>query len=330
MTLSPGSRLGRYRIVALIGAGGMGVVYRAHDEKLGRDLALKVLPPETMADETARSRLIREARTASSLNHPRIAHIYEVGEDQGNLFIAMELIEGGPLSKLIQKGGILAESVLNYAYQIADALAYAHARDVVHRDLKSANVMVTPEGWIKILDFGLAKRLQERPEEDSRHELNLTATGLVLGTPNYLPPEVLVGGKADARSDVWALGVMLYEMVTGKLPFGGGSVGHLAEAILNTAPSPISGRVPVGLRAVIERCLAKEPSARYQNGAEVLAALKRLQPQSGWKPPGALQRIGIPALLGVLLIAAGIAFGTGMIRLPWAGAPDGADRKSTR
>src|SRR5688500_2060997 len=128
MTLSRRSRLGRYRVVALIGAGGMGVVYRAHDEKLGRDLALKVLPPETMADETARSRLIREARTASSLNHPRIAHIYEVGEDQGNLIIAMELIEGDPPSKLIQKGGIHAEPVQNYDYQMTDALAYDAAR----------------------------------------------------------------------------------------------------------------------------------------------------------------------------------------------------------
>ena len=268
--------LSHYRIVSYIGAGGMGAVYRAHDERLARDLALKVLPCETMGDPTARARLLQEARMASSLNHPHIAHVYDVGEDRGHLFIAMELVEGRPLHDLIPPGGLSTGSLLQYGVQIADALAYAHEHDVIHRDLKSANVVITPEGRAKVLDFGLAKRLHGDAGERATPDLNLTATGMVLGTPSYLPPEVLMGAKADARSDVWALGVVLYEMASGGLPFGGGSMPELAGAIMNQPPTPLSGHVPVGIRALIARCLAKDPSNRYQNGGEVRAAIKML------------------------------------------------------
>ncbi|HYJ33039.1 MAG TPA: serine/threonine-protein kinase, partial [Candidatus Binatia bacterium] len=262
MPLTSGTTLGHYRVLAPLGVGGMGEVYRAHDPRLQRDVAIKVLPPDAVLNEEARTRLVREARTASSLNHPHIAHIYEVGKEEGALFIVMELVEGSPLAERIRGGTLAADSIPMLALQIASALEYAHKRGVIHRDLKSANVMVTPEGWAKVLDFGLAKRVQDDSRPVSAAELDLTRSGLILGTPNYLPPEVLLGGKADARSDVWSFGVMLYEMTMGRLPFGGGSVVQLADAIVNAAPGPVSGRVPVGLRAVIEKCLAKEPDAR--------------------------------------------------------------------
>jgi len=303
-----GKTISRYRVVGPLGAGGMGVVYRAHDERLGRDLALKILPPETMADESARVRFTREARLASSLNHPHIAHIYEVGEDGGHLFIAMELIEGRPLRELIPPEGLPVESVVAHAIPIADALAHAHERGVIHRDLKSANVMVSSGGWVKVLDFGLAKRIEEETGGLSRTDMNLTSTGMVLGTPNYLPPEILLGARADARSDVWALGVVLYEMTTGKLPFVGASVSDLAHAIVHATPTPMSGRVAVGLRAVIERCLAKRPEDRFANGAQVRAALENLRSGRPRSSSSLARRLWIPA--GVLLLALAGALAT--------------------
>ncbi len=297
-----------YRVVSLLGAGGMGMVYRAHDERLGRDLALKILPCDMMGDETARARLIREARTASSLNHPHIAHVYDVGEDRGHLFFAMELVEGKPLKELIPRGGLPLSTVCQYGAQIADALAFAHERGVVHRDLKSANVMITPEGRVKVLDFGLAKRVDD-PRDDDKKDPDLTASGMILGTPNYLPPEVLLGGSADARSDIWALGVVLYEMASGKLPFDGASMGELAGTIINETPNPLSGRVPTGLQMVIVRCLAKDPSARYRPASEVDAALEALNPSVIRNPAagGGSWRVWGMAVGGVLVAAFAVA-----------------------
>ena len=298
--------LSHYRIVSHLGAGGMGSVYRAHDERLGRDLALKVLLAETMADATARARLIREAQTASSLNHPHIAHVYDVGEDRDHVFIAMELVEGRQLRELIPPGGLSVGSLLQYGVQIADALAYAHEHDVIHRDLKSANIMITTEGRAKILDFGLAKRLHQDADERVIPDLNLTASGMVLGTPNYLPPEVLLGEKADARSDVWALGVVLYEMASGKLPFGGASVAALGGAILHEPPTPLSGHVPVGVQAVIARCLVKDPSQRYHNGGEVRAAIETLMGAKAPRATGSFARRFWLPFAGIVLLALGL------------------------
>jgi len=320
-----GSRISHYEILSLLGAGGMGAVYRARDEHLDRDVALKVLLAESVDDVTARARLVREARMASSLNNPHIAHVYEVGEDREHLFIAMELVEGRTLRASIPTGGLPADTLLRHGLQIAYALAYAHERGVIHRDLKSANIMISPDGWVKVLDFGLAKRLPETGKTVETPDLNLTATGIVMGTPNYLPPEVLRGEPADARSDIWALGVVLYEMASGKLPFGGGSLGELSEAILNGAPSPLSGRVPVGTQAVIGRCLAKDPSQRYRQGNEVRAAIEALMGGSPLRGPRGVPRgawIAAAATAAVVLAGA-IAFGTGMVRNPFAG---GADR----
>jgi serine/threonine protein kinase len=282
-----GRQLGHFRIVAKIGAGGMGEVYRAHDEQLGRDVAIKVLPGSSFRDATARARLLREARTASRLNHPHICTIYEVGEGDpegaSQAYIAMELVEGQPLSERLADGALPPAQVLRYGLQLADGLAHAHERGVVHRDLKSANVIITPEGRAKVLDFGLAKRLsgEEMAEATTVTELTLAGPGMVVGTLAYMAPEQLRGQPADARSDIWALGVVLYEMAAGRRPFQGRTGFELSSAILNQPPPPLEpgpgGALPAELRAVIERCLEKEPDRRYQRAGEVRAALEAVQ-----------------------------------------------------
>ena len=254
------------------------MVYRARDERLGREVALKVLPTSQTADPVAKARMLREAQTASSLNHPHICHIYEIGEAGGHSFIAMELVEGRPLSGAIPQGGLPMDAVLRYGEQMADALEHAHTRNVLHRDIKSSNVVVTPEGRVKILDFGLAKRVSEDiANEATLSQVSpLTQAGAIAGTLSYLAPEVLSGHPADARSDLWALGVVLYEMASGTLPFQGRTSFEATSAILRESPKPLPPRVPPGLRSVIQRCLAKEPAQRYQRASEVRAALEAL------------------------------------------------------
>jgi TolB-like protein len=278
-----GERLGHFRVVEKIGAGGMGVVYRAHDEQLDRDVAIKVLPAASFHDTSARARLLREARTASKLNHPHICTIHEVGEAEGQAYIAMELVEGQALSARLAGGALPVEQVLRYGLQLADAVAHAHERGVVHRDLKSANVIITPEGRAKVLDFGLAKRLsgEEVAEATTQTMDSLTGPGAVVGTLAYMAPEQLRGQPADARSDVWALGVVLYEMAAGQRPFQGQTGFELSSAILSQPPPPLppgpGGALPAELGAVIERCLEKEPGQRYQRSEEVRAALEAVQ-----------------------------------------------------
>ena len=245
----------------------MGVVYRARDTKLERVMAVKVVSEG--GEAAGRERLLREARAASALNHPNICIIYEVGEAGGQTYIGMEYVEGRPLH-----GPLPEDDVIRFGIQIADALAHAHERGVVHRDLKSANVMVTPSGRVKVLDFGLAKRLEAS-------EASLTETGAVAGTLAYMAPEVLQALPADGRSDVWALGVVLYEMVSGKLPFGGRTAFEVTSGILRERPAALAERVPAGLRALIQRCLAKEPGERYQRAGDVRAALEAIQSDSG-------------------------------------------------
>ena len=273
-----GQTLGHYRIEAELGAGGMGVVYRARDTRLERSVALKFVGEQRAADAGARDHLLREARAASSLNHPHICHIYEVGEAEGRAYIAMELVEGRPLSGMVPAEGLPVEAALRYGAQVADALAHAHERGIVHRDLKSANIVVTAEGRAKVLDFGLAGRLPDQElAEATRSRAALTATHAVAGTLPYMAPEALRGEPADARSDLWALGVLLYEMAAGKLPFEGQTGFELSSAILREPPRTFGARVPAGLRAIIQRLLAKEPGQRYQRAGEVRAALEALQ-----------------------------------------------------
>jgi serine/threonine protein kinase/Tfp pilus assembly protein PilF len=271
-----GRTIAHYRIEAEIGRGGMGVVYRARDEKLERVVALKFLPTDAGPDVKAQTRLLGEARTAAALNHPHICMIHEVGEEEGRAFIAMELVEGRPLREMVPAEGLPVDAVARYGAQIADALGHAHSRGVVHRDLKTANVVVTPEGHAKVLDFGLAVRRQEDVDEATRSRLSLEGQGALAGTLQYLAPEVLRGQPADARSDLWALGVVLYEMAGGSLPFRGATGYEVSSAILHETPRPLSARVPAGLRGVIQRCLAKEPGQRYQRASEARAALEAI------------------------------------------------------
>lgn len=278
-----GQSLGHFRVLAEIGAGGMGVVYRARDEQLDRDVALKVLPAASFNDQAARVRLVREARLASRLNHPHICTVYEAGESDDQAFIAMELVEGRPLSDVLSAGPLPLPEVFRHGVQLADALAHAHERQVVHRDLKSANIVITPDGRAKVLDFGLATR--QRGEdvalEVTRTQDSLSAPGTIAGTLAYMAPEQLRGQPADARSDIWALGVVLYEMASGARPFRGQTSYELSSAILNQPPEPLrattSGAPPAQLQSVVDRCLQKDPARRYQSAAEVKAALEALQ-----------------------------------------------------
>jgi TolB-like protein len=278
MPLAPQTRVGPFEVLDLLGAGGMGEVYRARDTRLDRHIALKVLPAATLTDSTSRARLLREARLASQLNHPHICTIHEVGESDGHVYVAMELVEGQSLNAMLASGSLPTEQVLRLGSQIADALDHAHAHGVVHRDLKSANVVITSEGRAKVLDFGLAKRLDDQKSDAiTRLQTSLTEPGMVVGTLGYMAPEQLRGEAADARSDIWALGVVLYEMASGVQPFLGQTGYALTSAILNEAPRPLPAAVPADVGATITRCLEKEPARRYQQAGEVRAALDATQ-----------------------------------------------------
>jgi len=306
-----GRTVAHYRILDKIGAGGMGVVYRARDTQLERSVALKVVGEQSQVGGNARARLLREARTASALNHPNICTIYEAGVADGETYIAMELVEGQPLSAMISGDGLPVEMSIRYGAQIADALAHAHEHGVVHRDLKSANVIITPAGRPKVLDFGLAKRVIEGSEEATRSEESLTEAGAVLGTLSYMAPEVLRGDPADARSDLWALGVMLYHAVTGTLPFRGPTAFQISSAILRDSAAPLPVHVPPGLAAIIQRLLAKQPGERYQRAGEVRAALEAIQPGvavSGPAPVAGVSRRRWIWAAGAVAVATGLVW----------------------
>ena len=275
-----GETLRHYRVDAEIGAGAMGIVYRAFDTVLERPVAIKVLSerPDRKVDP---ARLVDEARNVSALNHPNICTIHDVGEDRNRTFIVMEFIEGQPLTDLLVPDGLNVDSIMNFGRQIADALNHAHDRGVVHRDLKGDNVIVTTDLRVKVLDFGLALRL---PKETAK---SITATEptvdridsghTVAGTLSYMAPEILHGGNADFRTDVWSLGIVLYEMATGHVPFTGATVYELSAAILREPIPELPERVPATLVGVMKRCLAKHPELRYQSAREVQVALDTLR-----------------------------------------------------
>jgi serine/threonine-protein kinase len=276
--LAPGAQFGLYRIDALIGSGGMGEVYRAHDGRLDRDVAIKLLSATTVRDSDARLRLLREARSAAALNHPHVCTIYEVGETDGHAYIAMELIAGNSLDKLIPSGGLPLEEILRYGLQIADALVHAHQRGIIHRDLKPANVMISASGVAKVLDFGLAKVLplaeQSRLELTARH----TAEGLVMGTAPYMSPEQALGRIIDERSDIFSFGGLLYEMASGNPAFNGVTAMEVVDAVLHAQPQGVSGvrrDLPADVSQVIQKALAKDPAERYQHMSELATALRR-------------------------------------------------------
>ena len=281
-----GTLLGHYRVLSKIGEGGMGVVYRAHDEVLHRDVALKVLADSAIAS-LEKDHLLHEARAGSALNHPNICTIHEIFEAGDKLYIAMELIEGGSLAASIGDAGLPVESVLRYGAQIAGALAHAHGRGIIHHDLKSSNIVVTPDGLVKVLDFGLARRIPADLSADPTMTVSAIGSGAISGTLAYMAPEVLRGEPGDARSDLWALGVVLYEAASGRLPFRGKTAFELSSSILNEPPPPLPARVPPGLTAIVQRCLAKTTAERYQRGSEVKAALEAVASAGivGAEPP---------------------------------------------
>jgi eukaryotic-like serine/threonine-protein kinase len=266
-----------YRLLNPLGSGGMGVVYRAEDTALGRTVALKFLSSQIVQDPKRVERFRDEARNASSLNHPNICTIYEVGEQEGEMFIAMEYVEGRPLSESLRDGGMAVETLLRYGRQISGALEHAHERGIVHRDLKPANVVITPDGTAKILDFGLAKRHDpEQLHKTTQGVPTETSVGLT-GTLPYMSPEQLQGDVTGPRSDIWSLGVMLYEMASGARPFRGENLYRLCTAIIQEPMPALPENVPAGLAAVIKRCLEKEAARRYQRASELRAALEALE-----------------------------------------------------
>jgi len=302
-----GKTFAHYVILEQAGAGGMGVVFRARDETLQRDVALKLPATQSFSDQEARARILREARAASALNHPNICTIYEVGEFNGQPYIAMEYIAGEALNRRIPPNGMPTETVLDLGAQIADAMDHAHSHGILHRDLKSANVRMTTTGQLKVLDFGLAVNLKDESLEGLTRSTQLDS-GNVAGTLAYIAPELLQGKTADVRSDIWSLGVLLYEIAAGTLPFHGRTGFELTTAILRESPPALPTHVTPGLRAVITRCLAKDPDHRYQRASEIRAAMEALQSDTGVTPraraAAAEKSKAMYALAAAILVAA--------------------------
>ena len=279
MPLTPGTRLGAYEILAPLGAGGMGEVYRARDTRLGRDIALKVLPNDVASSPERLARFEREARAVAALNHPNIVTLHSIEDDRGLRFLTMEVVEGATLDTEIVPGGVPITRVLEIGVALAEALAAAHAKGVVHRDLKPANIMRTLDGRIKVLDFGLAKLAAGESDATARAKTltaPLSTTGTVMGTVHYMAPEQLVGGPSDARADLFALGIVLYELAAGRRPFEGATLPEVSGAILHKAPPPLAGvraDVPSDLGHLVARCLAKDPRERFPTALDLASEL---------------------------------------------------------
>jgi predicted Ser/Thr protein kinase len=285
----------------------MGEVYAAFDTELRRDVALKVVAGGNPEGEAG---LRREAQHASQLNHPHICTIHEVGSTDGQAFIVMEYVEGRPLSELVADDGLPTDTVLRYAIQIADALAHAHRHGVIHRDLKSANIVVTTDHRAKVLDFGLARGLPpERAEALAQSRASLAEEGQIAGTVPYMSPELLRGETADARSDIWAFGIVLYEMATGVRPFRGSTGFELSGAILHSPPASLPPRVPEPLQTTIKQCLVKEVGDRYHSADDVRAALEGVQETLVHRAPAAPRLHGTSRVVrsrAALLVLAGL------------------------
>ncbi|MFB3829546.1 MAG: protein kinase [Bryobacteraceae bacterium] len=278
-----GKSISHYQILEKLGEGGMGIVYKARDTHLNRPVALKVLPPEKVADPERKRRFVQEAQSASALNHPNIVHIYDIDQQDGVDYIAMEHVQGKTLGELIGRKGLKLGETLKYGVQIAEALAKAHAAGIVHRDLKPANVMVTPDGLVKVLDFGLAKLTEAAPldEDGTTHTIRpATEEGTIVGTVAYMSPEQAEGKRLDARSDIFSFGAVLYEMVTGRQAFQKESKASTLGAIIHKDPEPLGPEVPHDLGKIVARCLHKDPAHRFQHMDDLKVALQELKEES--------------------------------------------------
>ena len=288
-SFAPGQMLAHYRLEARLGGGGMGTVYRAYDTRLHRQVALKVLLPEHFAEPNGKQRLIHEARAAAALNHPNIVTVYEIGSDRDVDFIAMEYVEGASLARLIPPQGLPVKCALQYAVEIADGLVQAHAAGLVHRDLKPANIMVTTQGRVKLLDFGLARRLRLTDAAAS----TWTMGNQVVGTPAYMSPEQAQGNPLDARTDLWSLGAVIYEMLVGRRAFAADDLPATLFAIVHTPPPDLAGDLPRGLQKIVYQALAKKPEDRYQSAEEMLRELREMSaPEAqGGNSPATIEEV---------------------------------------
>ena len=319
MPLQSGTKLGQYEILAKIGSGGMGEVYRALDTNLDRTAALKILPPELDDNKGRRDRFVREAKAASAITHPNVAHIYEIGESDGVHFIAMEHVEGETLASRLKGRPLPTKEILDIGVQVADALDEAHEKGITHRDIKLGNLMVTTRGQVKVLDFGLAKitRPAETSQDSDAPTEAKTAVGVVMGTVSYMSPEQALGRDVDGRSDLFSLGVVLYELTTGRLPFFGNSPTETIERITHTGPEAIARfnyEAPAEFERIILKCLEKDPESRFQTAKELLVDLRNLKrdTESGAviaKAARAPKRLRWPALAGAFLVLVVLAAG---------------------
>ncbi len=312
-----GRTISHYEITEKLGEGGMGVVYKARDSHLKRFVALKVLPPEKVTDPERKQRFVQEARAASALNHPNIVTVHDIDQSDGIDFIAMEYVEGKTLDELIGRTGLKLNEALKYAVQIADALAKAHAAGIVHRDLKPGNVMVTAEGRVKVLDFGLAKLTEAEagPDDSTRTERQSTELGVIVGTASYMSPEQAEGKTVDARSDIFSFGSLLYEMLTGLRAFKRDSQALTLVAVLHMEPPPLPAEIPQELERAVARCLCKDPARRFQTMADLKVTLEELKAESDSSKLSSAQAPPYPHqkrfLRPVLASAAVLALATG-------------------
>ena len=285
--------IAHYKIASLLGAGGMGQVYLAEDLKLGRRVALKLLLPETSSNENARKRLIREARAAATLDHPNICSVYEVGDDNGCSFIAMQYLEGETLDRLLKNGPLETKEALPIAAQIAEALAEAHSHGIVHRDIKPGNIMIVKRRHVKVMDFGLAKTTSASDSVDSQiqTETLMTTPGALIGTVPYMSPEQVKGEKVDARSDVFSFGVVVYEMLTAHQPFLGKTSAEMISAILTRDPQSLTefANAPTELQRIVRKCINKDREQRYQSTRDLAIDLKHVNIDKEVTPDSTVQ-----------------------------------------